>query len=56
MITVITGIVTRMPLAALPKGDKVSDMTLHRTGLEKAEVFQKVYDTVTAAYHGVVKT
>lgn len=44
-----------MPLAALPKGDKVSDMTLHRTGLEKAEVFQKVYDTVTAAYHGVVK-
>lgn len=44
-----------MPLAALPKGDKVSDMTLHRIGLENAEVFQKVYDTVTAAYHGVVK-
>ncbi len=44
-----------MPFAALPKGNKVSDITLHRTGLEKAEVFQKVYDTVTAAYHGVVK-
>lgn len=44
-----------MPLAALPKGSIEEGGTVQRIGLEQAEVFDEVYEAVTAAYHGAVQ-
>lgn len=44
-----------IPLAEIPQTDLDTSIALKRISLDDADVFLKVYNTVTAKYHGAVK-